>query len=228
MSTHTQNYGDTHTRGLGKENRDFGDEAGRLPCPVLSCVTCRQTKTRLFSGPDSCNYTSLPNGGHHYLRRKDGWDIRSSVNCGHARRTGHPHCHSVNKGDSCFSHSFTRRPLTTLYCNSGKKKNKRLWLSVWHWPKCVQGHKIKPVLLWYNLNSINLVWQHKAQSNAKLTSIKIIHTPAIFLVFDTAADIKSSSLASLHKGIKAEQLEARLRASCLAISSDVTCEGSGN
>lgn len=84
-------------------------------------------------------------------------------------------------------------------------------------------------LLLHNPNSINLsVWQHKAQSNAKPTSIKIIYTPAIFLVFDTAADIKSSSLASLHKGIKAEQLEARLCASCFAVSSDVTCEGSGN
>lgn len=48
---------------------DFRVEAGRLPLPVFSGLTCRLTKTDkkevVLEEPDSCNYTYLPAGGPH-------------------------------------------------------------------------------------------------------------------------------------------------------------------
>lgn len=48
-----------------------------------------------------------------------------------------------------------------------------------------------------------------------------------FYIFNTADDMQSSDLASLHKSIKAKRQEARLCPSCLADPSDVTCKGGG-
>lgn len=96
----------THTQTQVKVNQDFGGAAGGPPCRVFNAVTCRLTgkdKERLFSVPDSCNRTSLPNGGRLYLAWKEGWDTRSSVGFWDTTGTSHPHGNPLNKGDVWWS-----------------------------------------------------------------------------------------------------------------------------
>lgn len=66
----------------------------------------------------------------------------------------------------------------------------------------------------------NIMW------SLPLSRLKKTHKP-FFTRLTLQLTLSQAVLASLHKGIKAKQLEARLCASCLANSSDVTFKGTG-